>query len=137
LRLCRGGHTGPSKSWVCSHSLFINVSEQDISVLPYKRHISSLVHFTADEKHAFAEIMSRVTKRYDNLFSCSFAYAMGIHQRPVPPRRGGDGMYVQDADDIAHLHVHFEPPLLRSASVRKFLAGCVIASCWFIRCNLI
>jgi UDPglucose--hexose-1-phosphate uridylyltransferase len=95
----------------------------EIMVLPHKRHISSLVHFTVDEKHAFADIMSRVTKRYDNVFSCSFAYAMGIHQRPLPPHRDDDGMYVQDADDIAHLHVHFEPPLLRSASVRKFLAG--------------
>jgi UDPglucose--hexose-1-phosphate uridylyltransferase len=103
----------------------INVSESDCLVLPYKRHISSLVHFTADEKHAFADIMSRVTKRYDNLFSCSFAYAMGIHQRPIPPRQDDDGIYIQDGDDIAHLHVHFEPPLLRSASVRKFLAGCV------------
>lgn len=95
----------------------------EIMVLPHKRHISSLVHFTVDEKHAFADIMSRVTKRYDNIFSCSFAYAMGVHQRPLPPRRDDGGMYVQDADDIAHLHVHFEPPLLRSASVRKFLAG--------------
>lgn len=104
----------------------ISVSEPDVPVLPHKRHIPSLVHFTADEKHAFADIMSRVTKRYDNLFSCSFAYAMGIHQRPLPPCRDDDGVYVQDADDIAHLHVHFEPPLLRSASVRKFLAGCVL-----------
>lgn len=125
LRLCRGGRIGPSKSWVCYKSLVANASfEHDITVLPHKRHISSLVHFTVDEKHAFADIMSRVTKRYDNIFSCSFAYAMGVHQRPLPPRRDDDdGMFVKDADDIAHLHVHFEPPLLRSASVRKFLAG--------------
>ncbi|KAH9925316.1 HIT-like domain-containing protein [Fomitopsis serialis] len=67
---------------------------------------------------AFASILSQITKRYDNLFSCSFAYSMGIHQRPVP-RKAGDGEDV----DVAHLHLHFNPPLLRSASVRKFLVG--------------
>jgi len=44
---------------------------------------------------------------------------MGIHQRPVPKRAGLD-----DPDnDFAHLHLHFEPPLLRSATVKKFLVG--------------
>lgn len=47
---------------------------------------------------------------------------MGIHQRPTPPR---DECTDSDNEaDIAHLHVHFFPPLLRSASVRKFLVGC-------------
>ncbi|KAH7927699.1 galactose-1-phosphate uridylyltransferase [Leucogyrophana mollusca] len=94
----------------------------EVMVLPYQRHISSLCHLNVAEKTSFADIMSRVTKRYDNLFSCSFAYAMGIHQRPVPPREEG-GTLLEDEDDVAHLHVHFEPPLLRSASVRKFCAG--------------
>lgn len=83
-----------------------------------------MVHFTEEEKIAFADIMRRVSIRYDNLFECSFAYAMGIHQRPLPPRKV-DGVIEEDEDDIAHFHVHFEPPLLRSASVRKFMAGCV------------
>ncbi|KAF9228626.1 galactose-1-phosphate uridylyltransferase [Gyrodon lividus] len=94
----------------------------EIMVLPYKRHIPSLSHFTPEESRALADIISQVTIRYDNIFSCSFAYAMGIHQRPVPPKRV-EGKPVEDHDDIAHFHVHFEPPLLRSASVRKFLAG--------------
>jgi UDPglucose--hexose-1-phosphate uridylyltransferase len=45
---------------------------------------------------------------------------MGIHQRPVPAFDGLD-----NKDDVAHLHLHFNPPLLRSATVKKFLVGCV------------
>lgn len=91
-------------------------------VLPYRRHIPSLLHLTEAEKRSFADILSSITKRYDNLFSCSFAYSMGIHQRPTPPKDEN----IQSADEeanIAHLHLHFLPPLLRSASVRKFLVG--------------
>ena len=90
-----------------------------VLVLPYKRHISNIASLTDEEKDAFAQIMSNVTKRYDNLFSCSFAYSMGIHQRPTPSAEGA----AEDDEDIAHLHLHFDPPLLRSASVRKFLVG--------------
>ena len=50
----------------------------------------------------------------DNLFSCSFAYSMGVNQAP----RLGD-----DAGAYAQLHISFYPPLLRSATVRKFLVG--------------
>jgi UDPglucose--hexose-1-phosphate uridylyltransferase len=45
---------------------------------------------------------------------------MGIHQRPIPPP---DGELSEDDDDVAHLHLHFSPPLLRSASIRKFVVG--------------
>ena len=94
------------------------------SVLPYKRHVPSIVHLSQEEKRAFAQILSLVTIRYDNLFSCSFAYSMGIHQRPVPP--ASDAIAEdQDEENLAHLHLHFAPPLLRSASVRKFLVGYV------------
>ncbi|KAF8652704.1 hypothetical protein AX16_004208 [Volvariella volvacea WC 439] len=90
----------------------------EILLLPYKRHIQTLTDLTEYEKAALAEILSCITKRYDNLFSCSFPYSMGIHQRPVPPTS------VPDLDlDVAHLHFHFAPPLLRSASVKKFLVG--------------
>ena len=93
-------------------------------MLPYHRHIPSLAHLTNEEKLALGNVLSRVTKRYDNLFSCSFAYSMGIHQRPVPPL-DGDLQNPDDEENIAHLHFHFFPPLLRSASVRKFLVGLV------------
>ncbi|KAE9406983.1 galactose-1-phosphate uridyl transferase [Gymnopus androsaceus JB14] len=89
------------------------------SVLPYRRHIPSICHLTPDEKASFADILSRLTKRYDNLFSCSFAYSMGMHQRPIPLSSPEE----TDDDDIAHLHLHFSPPLLRSATVKKFMAG--------------
>ncbi|KAI0049682.1 galactose-1-phosphate uridylyltransferase, partial [Auriscalpium vulgare] len=96
----------------------------EILLLPHHRHVPSLAHLTADEKLSFAQILSAVTKRYDNLFACSFAYSMGVHQRPLPP---ADDAADADDDDanLAHLHLHFFPPLLRSASVRKFLVGCV------------
>ncbi|KIJ34634.1 hypothetical protein M422DRAFT_126716, partial [Sphaerobolus stellatus SS14] len=90
----------------------------EILLLPYKRHIPSLVELTENERTSLAQILSKVTKRYDNLFSTSFAYSMGIHQRPVPKNNNE-----ADDHDVAHLHFHFSPPLLRSASVRKFLVG--------------
>ncbi|KAI0736493.1 HIT-like domain-containing protein [Fomitopsis betulina] len=90
----------------------------ELMLLPYARHIPSITDFTPEEKSAFASILSKITKRYDNLFSCSFAYSMGMHQRPVP-RKANDPEDV----DVAHFHLHFDPPLLRSASVRKFLVG--------------
>jgi len=93
----------------------------EILLLPYARHIPSITDLTPDEKVAFADILSKITKRYDNLFSCSFAYSMGIHQRPVP--RTATDAAEDDEADVAHLHLHFNPPLLRSASVRKFLVG--------------
>ncbi|KAF6764953.1 galactose-1-phosphate uridyl transferase [Ephemerocybe angulata] len=90
----------------------------EILLLPYKRHIPSLLELTASEKTSLADILSGITIRYDNLFSCSFPYSMGIHQRPVPVKEGEE-----DIHEVAHLHFHFEPPLLRSSTVRKFLVG--------------
>jgi len=106
------------------------VSTDASSVLPHHRHIPSLVHLIEAEKLSFANILSSVTKRYDNLFSCSFAYSMGIHQRHTPPKDGNIDI-ADEGDNIAHLHVHFFPPLLRNASVRKFLVGCV--GCFVVR----
>ncbi|KAF7971637.1 hypothetical protein HWV62_24117 [Athelia sp. TMB] len=94
----------------------------EILLLPHSRHIPSLYHLSAKEKVSFAQILSQITKRYDNLFNCSFAYSMGIHQRPIPPANGVD-LSVLGSEDIAHLHLHFSPPLLRSSTVRKFLVG--------------
>jgi UDPglucose--hexose-1-phosphate uridylyltransferase len=85
---------------------------------------------TAEEKTDFADIVSRLTKRYDNLFETSFAYSMGVHQRPIPPAEGTTIPEDEDEDNLAHLHLHFDPPLLRNASVRKFLVGLV----FFILC---
>jgi UDPglucose--hexose-1-phosphate uridylyltransferase len=93
-----------------------------IPVLPYRRHVESISQLDQDEKEAFADMLSRITRRYDNLFSCSFPYSMGVHQRPVPPKET-TLLAAEDEINFAHLHLHFEPPLLRDASVRKFLVG--------------
>lgn len=65
------------------------------------------------ERGQLADIVRRVTTRYDNLFETSFPYSAGIHQAPT------DGAPHPEW----HLHLHFYPPLLRSAAVRKFLVG--------------
>jgi UDPglucose--hexose-1-phosphate uridylyltransferase len=83
-------------------------------ILPVK-HIRSLVDLTATEQMHLAEAIAEVTRRYDNLFETSFPYSMGIHQAPL---EGTD-----EEIECSSLHVHFYPPLLRSASVRKFLVG--------------
>ena len=65
------------------------------------------------EKEDLADIIRRLTTRYDNLFSTSFPYSAGIHQAPT------------QANDLEswHWHIHFYPPLLRSATVKKFMVG--------------
>lgn len=78
-----------------------------------KNHRMSIDEFDEPERSAFAEILRRITIRYDNLFLTSFPYSMGFHQRPTD---GEDHNYL-------HFHAHFYPPLLRSATVRKFLVG--------------
>jgi len=64
-------------------------------------------------RDAFAEILKDLTARYDALFSIAFPYTMGLHQRPTDGRDHPQW----------HLHAHFYPPLLRSATVRKFMVG--------------
>ena len=77
------------------------------------RHIGSLTELTTQEVTSLAELMQQVTTRYDNLFEISFPYSMGFHQVPVE-----SGNYPG-----WHFHAHYYPPLLRSASVRKFMVG--------------
>ncbi|KAL9600325.1 MAG: hypothetical protein Q9219_003275 [cf. Caloplaca sp. 3 TL-2023] len=80
-----------------------------------RRHRRALTDFTSQEKSQLAEIMSEVTRRYDNLFETQFPYSMGLHQAPL---EGSD-----EEIECSHFHIHFYPPLLRSATVRKFLVG--------------
>jgi UDPglucose--hexose-1-phosphate uridylyltransferase len=83
------------------------------TMLLSKRHAPSLVHLDEAERDALADILKRLTCRYDNLFGVSFPYSMGFHQQPTD---GG-------THPAWHLHAHFYPPLLRSATVRKFMVG--------------
>jgi UDPglucose--hexose-1-phosphate uridylyltransferase len=84
----------------------------EILVIP-KQHVTGLDQLSGPERDMLADILKRVTTRYDNLFEVSFPYTMGFHQRPT----GGT------AHDGFHMHAHFYPPLLRSATVRKFMVG--------------
>ena len=77
------------------------------------RHAPSLDALDSSERDALADIMKRLTSKYDKLFDIPFPYTMGFHQQPT------DGL------DHAewHLHAHYLPALLRSATVRKFMVG--------------
>jgi UDPglucose--hexose-1-phosphate uridylyltransferase len=72
-----------------------------------------LVDLSSDEVTALADVFKQVTTRYDNLFEISFPYSMGFHQAPVDGQPHPEWV----------LHAHFYPPLLRSATVRKFMVG--------------
>jgi len=78
-----------------------------------KRHVASLDQLNSNERDLLGDILRRITIRYDNLFETAFSYSMGFHQRPT------DGQ----PHEAWHLHAHYFPPLLRSATVRKFMVG--------------
>jgi UDPglucose--hexose-1-phosphate uridylyltransferase len=83
------------------------------TLLISRRPLPSLLELSREERCGLADILRRLTIRYDNLFKTSFPYTMGFHQRPT------DG----HAHLGFHLHAHFYPPLLRSATVKKFMVG--------------
>ena len=78
-----------------------------------KDHRGSVNDLVENERSALADILKRLTTRYDNLFQTAFPYSMGLHQKPTDGRE----------HEYHHFHAHFYPPLLRSATVRKFLVG--------------
>lgn len=84
----------------------------EILLLPRFR-VQRLPDLDAPQRVSLADILKRLLTRYDNLFETSFPYSMGWHGAPF------------DEGDQSHwqLHAHFYPPLLRSATVRKFLVG--------------
>jgi UDPglucose--hexose-1-phosphate uridylyltransferase len=81
-------------------------------ILP-RRRIGGFDELKAGEKTSLAQALSQLTRRYDRLFDTPFPYSMGFHQKP--------------ADGAVHaewqMHAHFYPPLLRSATIRKFMVG--------------
>ncbi|HEY3345161.1 MAG TPA: galactose-1-phosphate uridylyltransferase, partial [Anaerolineaceae bacterium] len=84
----------------------------EVILLP-RRPVSRLPNLTDTERDDLAAVLKRLLTRYDNLFETSFPYAMGWHGAPF-----GRG-------ETSHwqLHAHFYPPLLRSATVKKFMVG--------------
>jgi len=78
-----------------------------------KRHVADMGALDEKERSALADILKSITSRYDSLFQVSCPYSMGFHQQPTDELRHEEW----------HFHAHFFPPLLRSASIRKFMVG--------------
>ena len=104
------------------------VEENDhfVAVVPYwavwpfetlviaRRRAPSLLDLDDAERAALGAVLKNLVMRYDRLFGTPFPYSMGVHQAPTTGAR---------ARESSHLHLHFYPPLLRSASIRKFMVG--------------
>lgn len=77
-----------------------------------RRHLGTLPELNANETAQLAAILKQIVGTYDRVFDVPFPYSMGLHQSP------------SDSDHPEwHFHAHFYPPLLRSATVRKFMVG--------------
>ena len=83
------------------------------TMLVPRRRVEELAQLASDGRDGLADAIRRLNVRYDNLFRVSFPYSMGWHGRPAD---GAEHPYVR-------LHAVYHPPLLRSATVRKFLVG--------------
>ncbi len=79
--------------------------------------VQRMPQLTGGQRDSLASILKALTTRYDNLFRTSFPYSMGWHGAPF------GAPFVDGPTDHWQLHAHFYPPLLRSASVRKFMVG--------------
>lgn len=100
-------------------------NEQWLAVVPFwavwpfetlllpRGHVRRLPDLMSSERDALADILKRLLTKYDNLFEISFPYSMGWHGAP----------FTDATHDHWQLHAHFYPPLLRSATVRKFMVG--------------
>jgi len=88
------------------------------TMLVPKRLVGSLAELGSEERSELARLIGRTVRRYDEVFAAPFPYSMGWYERP---RDGGDHRGFR-------LHAAYHPPLLRSASVRKFLVGYELAA---------
>jgi UDPglucose--hexose-1-phosphate uridylyltransferase len=145
LGLAAGKVANFPKSWQLSQRIVV-ANDRWLAVVPYwalwpfeilllpRRHVLRLPDLGDAERAALADILKRLLTRYDNLFETSFPYSMGWHGAPTEPT---ETLRVSPADNSrltttkpegsgwAHwqLHAHFYPPLLRSATVKKFMVG--------------
>jgi UDPglucose--hexose-1-phosphate uridylyltransferase len=78
-----------------------------------KAHLGSMPELSPMQRRDLADLLIRLTTRYDNLFQTSFPYTMGFHQSPTDGKKHEEW----------HFHAHFYPPLLRSAEIKKFMVG--------------
>ncbi len=81
-------------------------------IAPLKRR-GSILTLSDAETRDFADALRAITIKYDNLYSISFPYSTGIHQCPTDGKKHPEW----------HFHMHFYPPLLRSATIRKYMVG--------------
>ena len=83
------------------------------TLLVSRRPFGRFTEMTDQEKTSLAEIIKTITVKYDNIFNISFPYSAGFHPAPT------------DGEDHPewHFHMHFYPPLLRSATIKKFMVG--------------
>ena len=92
------------------------------TLLMPKMRRARITELTEEEQVSLGKILRDITARYDNLFECSFPYSMGWHGAPFT-----NTVFTNELinGETAHwqLHAHFFPPLLRSASIRKFMVG--------------
>jgi UDPglucose--hexose-1-phosphate uridylyltransferase len=84
----------------------------EVTILP-RRHVERLEDLTDEERSDFAAMLRAITSTYDQVFDTPFPYSMGLHPAPCDEQRHPEWQF----------HVHFYPPLLRSASIRKFMVG--------------
>lgn len=84
----------------------------EVMILP-KKHLQHIGQINPEQEKAFASIIKELCIRYDNLFETSFPYSSGIHQQPTTGEEYPEW----------HFHMSFYPPLLRSATVKKFMVG--------------
>jgi UDPglucose--hexose-1-phosphate uridylyltransferase len=78
-----------------------------------RRHFGNMSEFIEADSRSLADILHVVTSTYDNVFDVPFPYSMGFHQTPTHDKPHPEW----------HFHAHFYPPLLRSATIRKFMVG--------------
>jgi UDPglucose--hexose-1-phosphate uridylyltransferase len=104
--------------FVCGNEHFLAVVPF-WAVWPYeilvlsKRHVADIGALDEEGRSKLADILKGITSRFDSLFQVSCPYSMGFHQRPTDELQHEEW----------HFHAHFFPPLLRSASIRKFMVG--------------
>jgi UDPglucose--hexose-1-phosphate uridylyltransferase len=108
----------------------VMINEHWLIVVPYwaiwpfetvalpRRHVPRLPDLNDAQRDALADILKRLLIKYDNLFQTSFPYSMGWHGAPFAPQH-----HQETSVEHWQLHAHFYPPLLRSATVKKFMVG--------------
>lgn len=77
------------------------------------QHAATLAELTSGQRDGLADVLNKITAGFDRIFQAPFPYSMGFHQAPTDGQKHPEW----------HLHAHFYPPLLRSATVRKFMVG--------------